>query len=59
VHVDASAIALVEILTHLGESDIDHPIPFAIRNLPDSKHNYNATKREGLAMVYVLHKFRH
>jgi hypothetical protein len=27
--------------------------------LSDSKQNYNTTEREGLAIVYALHKFRH
>jgi hypothetical protein len=25
----------------------------------ESNHNYNTTKREGLAMFYALNKFRH
>jgi hypothetical protein len=59
VHVDASSISLGAILTQPGEGDIDQPIAFASRKLSDSKHNYNTTKREGLAMVFALHKFRH
>jgi hypothetical protein len=55
VHVDALGVILVQ----PGVGDLDHPIAFARRNLPDSKHNYNTTKREGLAMVYALQKFRH
>jgi hypothetical protein len=31
VHVDASSIALEEVLTQPGEGDIDHPIAFASR----------------------------
>jgi hypothetical protein len=58
VHVDASAITLGAVLTHPGEGDIDHPIDFANRKLSDSEQNYNTTEREGLAMVYALHKFR-
>jgi hypothetical protein len=38
---------------------LDHPIAFASRKLSESKQNYNTTEREGLAMVYVLQKFRH
>jgi hypothetical protein len=59
VHVDASSIALGAVLTQPGEGDIDHPIAFASRKLSESEHNYNTTKREGLAMVYALQKFRH
>jgi hypothetical protein len=36
-----------------------HPIAFASIKLSDPEHNYNTTKREGLAMVYALQKFRH
>jgi hypothetical protein len=59
VHVDASSITLGALLTHPGEGDIDHPIAFASGKLSDSEHNYNTTKREGLAMVYALKKFKH
>ena len=59
VHVDASSIALGEILAHPCARDIDHPIAFASRNLSTSEMNYTTTKREGLAMVYALQKFRH
>jgi hypothetical protein len=59
VHVDASSIELGVVLTKPGERDIDHPIAFASRKLSESKHNYNTTEREGFAMVYALHKFRH
>jgi hypothetical protein len=59
VHVDASTITLGSILVQLGASDLDHPIAFSSKNLLDSEQNYNMTEREGLAMVYVLHKFRH
>jgi hypothetical protein len=59
VHVDESSITLGEILEQLGAGDLDHPIAFAKKKLLESKHNYNTTKREGLAMVYALQKFRH
>jgi hypothetical protein len=59
VHVDASSIALGEVLAQPGEGDIDHPIHFASRKLSESEQNYNTTKMEGLAMVYALQKFRH
>jgi hypothetical protein len=59
VHVDASSITLRVVLTKLGKCDIDHPIAFASRKLSDSEQNYNKTEREGLEMVYALHKFRH
>jgi hypothetical protein len=45
VHVDASSIALGEVLAHPRECDIDHPIAFASRKLSDSEHNYNTIER--------------
>jgi hypothetical protein len=36
VHVNESAIALGEILTHLGDDDIYHPIEFTNKKLSDS-----------------------
>jgi hypothetical protein len=59
VHVDASSIALGSILAQLGAGYIDHPISFSSMNLSTTKSNYTTTEREGLAMVYALHKFRH
>jgi hypothetical protein len=38
---------------------LDHPIAFANIKLSESEQNYNTTEREGLAMVYALHNFRH
>ena len=34
-------------------------IAFASRKLSTVEKNYTTTKREGLAMVYALQKFRH
>jgi hypothetical protein len=59
VHVDASSIALGVVLAQLGAGDIDHPIDFARRNLSTFEMNYTTTKRECLAMVYALQRFRH
>ena len=59
VHVDASSIALGIILAQPGDGGIDHPIAFASRKLSSTERNYTTTEREGLAMVYALHKFRH
>jgi hypothetical protein len=59
VHVDASSIALGEVLEKPGEGDIDHPLTFSSRNLSTTEINYTTTKKEGLAMVYTLQKFRH
>ena len=59
VHVDASSIPLGIILAQSGEGGIDHPISFASRKLSLVERNYTTTKREGLAMVYALQKFKH
>ena len=59
VPVDASSIALGIILAQPGEGGTDHPIAFASRKLSLAEKNYTTTKREGLAMVYALQKFRH
>jgi hypothetical protein len=59
VHVDASSIDLGYVLAHPGGGDIDHPLTFASRKLSIAEINYTTTKREGLAMVYVLQKFCH
>jgi hypothetical protein len=58
VHVDASSIALGEILVQPRAEELDQPIAFASRKLLESQQNYNTIEREGLAMVYALHKFR-
>ena len=59
VHVDASSIALGDVLAKPGEGDIDHPLAFASRKLSTTEINYTTTEREGLAMVYSLQKFCH
>jgi len=59
VHVDASSTTLGAVLAQPGEGDIDHPLYFSSRKLSIVEFNYTTTEREGLAMVYVLHKFCH
>lgn len=59
VHIDDLGISLGEVLTHPGARDIDHPIAFASQKLSGVERNYATTKREGLAMVYALQKYRH
>jgi len=41
----------------IGKSD--QPVVYASRLLNRVEQNDNTTKREALAMVFVLHKFRH
>jgi hypothetical protein len=59
VHVDASSIALGVVLSQPGGGDINHPLAFARRKLSNVEINYTTTEREGLDMVYALHKFHH
>jgi hypothetical protein len=59
VHVYASTIALVAVLTQIKEGDIGHPIVFTRMKLSDSKHNCNTIEREGMDMMCALQKFRH
>jgi hypothetical protein len=59
VHVNASSISLGEVLSQPSAVYIDHPIDFASKKLSTSERNYTTIEREGLAMVYVLHKFRY
>jgi len=41
VHVDASTIALGEIMAQPGVRNIDHHVAFASRKLLESEQNYN------------------
>jgi len=59
VHSDASCIALGAVLTQLGEGEIDYRIAFASQKLFKVEKNYSTTECKGLAMVYVLQKFRY
>jgi hypothetical protein len=59
VHVDASSIALGEVLAQPGEGDIDHMLAFSSRKLSTTTINYTTIERQGLAMVYALQKLCH
>ena len=59
IHVDASSVVLGVVLAHPGEESIDHPIDFSMKKLSTTEKNYTTTEREGLAMVYIVQKFRH
>jgi hypothetical protein len=59
VHVNASSIALGVVPVKPRAGDIDHLLAFASRNLSTAEINYTTTEREGLSMVYTVHKFRH
>jgi hypothetical protein len=59
VHVDASTIELGTIMAHPGARELYHLIAFTSKKLSESEQNYNTIEREGLDMLYALHKFRH
>ena len=59
VHVDMSSIMLGIVLTQPREGALDHPVAFARRKLSTTEKNYTTIEREGLAMAYMLQKFRH
>jgi len=46
-------------LARPGEGDIDYRLAFCSRKLYSVENNYTTTEREGLAMVYALHKYKH
>ena len=52
-------MALGVVLTQPKEGYIYHPIDFSSRKLSIVENNYTTTEREGLSIVYALHKFRH
>jgi hypothetical protein len=58
VHVDASGIALGAFLTQPRDGAMDHSLYFASRKLSQAERNYTTTEREGLTMIYALHKLR-
>jgi hypothetical protein len=59
VHIDASLLVVGAMLAQNPTRTYDQPIIYAFRLLNKIKHNYTTTYRKPLAMVYVLHKFRH
>ena len=59
VHVYELSIAVGEILAQTGAWDLSHHISSGRIKFSKSKNNYNTMEREGLDMVYALHKSRH
>ena len=59
VHCDASNIAIGAILAQNIHGNMDSPTHYASRLLNSAEKNYSTTKREALAMVYSIGKFRH
>ena len=57
VHVDALSVVLGVVLAQPYEGSIDQPISFTSRKLSTTEKKYTMKSREGLDMVYTLHKF--
>ena len=54
VHIDASGLAIGEILTQPGDGGIDYPIVYSSRKLNKAERNYSTTEREALGLVFAL-----
>ena len=59
VHIDASGLAIGEILTQPGDDGMEYPIVYSSRKLNKAKRYYSTTKREALGIVFALQKYRH
>jgi len=59
VHTHALAIAIEAILTQGWDNKVDLPIYYASRLLNQAKRNYITTKKEVVAMIYVVKKIKH
>jgi hypothetical protein len=59
VHIHASLLIVGAMLFHNLIRNNDQPVVYAFRLLNKIKQNYSTTKKEALAMVFSLHKFRH
>ncbi len=59
LHIDASLLVMGAMLSQNVTRKNDQPVMYASRLLNRAKQNYSTTKREALAMVFALHKFKH
>jgi hypothetical protein len=59
VHTDASQLVVGAILAQNPTSKIDQHVMYSSRLFNFVEKNYTITKKEALALIYALHKFRH
>jgi len=59
VQTNASLLAMGAMLFHNVIGKSDQLVLYVFGHLNRTKHNYNTTEKEVLAMVFFLHKFRH
>ncbi len=59
IHTNVSNLAIKVILAQNPTWKCEQPITYAFRVLNNAEKNYTTTKKETLAMVYVLEKFKH
>ncbi len=59
VHIDSSLLDVEVMMSQNVTRKSDQPIVYASELLNKVKKNYNRTHKEGLTMVFALHKFRH
>ncbi len=58
VETDASAVALVAVLSQEDDDGSVHPLRFASRTMNTTERNYDVCEREALAVIFALKKFR-
>ncbi len=59
VHTYASNFSLETMLSQNPNKTIDKPIYYACRLMNSVENNYTTTKKEALAIIYVVNKFMH
>ncbi len=59
VHTDTSQLIVGAILAQNLINKFDQLVMYASKLLNSTQINYTTTEKEALAMVYVLHKFKH
>jgi hypothetical protein len=59
IHTNVSNLATGAMLAQNPTKKCDQPITYASKLLNNVEKNYTTIERETLAMVYVLHKFKH